>query len=172
MTSTIAQLQDYGQIKQISLPDGWVGGRVDFGHYDQRSLVQFTPSGIPDVRVCFFYRGLPVDDESGHRFRALLEVPAHKLTSDELESMAVVLSNLAIPKAFTIESAETIELNGKSVVSVTGTWLDSGHKNWGLLISTDGSGSVIQEIHFIAPSELYDLYLSEASAAINSVEWK
>ncbi len=172
MTSAAALLQDHGQIKRMRLPDGWEGRQVDLGEFDQRTMLEFTAPGHPDVRLSFFYRGVPVDEYSGEAFREVLDQPEHTLSPEELEDIADVLDNLAMPETFLLETANTMEVAGKKVLAVAGTWLASENKTWAIFIDADGTGSVIQEIHFLAHSDRYNAFVDEAWKAFESIEWK
>lgn len=166
-----ALIQDHGQIKRMRLPEGWQGQTVDLGEFDQRSLLEFAAPDHPDVRLSFFYRGVPVDDESAEAFKAVLETE-HPLSDEELNDISVILANMAIPEACRLETATTLEISGKNVLAVAGTWLTSENKTWAVFIDADGTGSVIQEIHFAAHSDDYDAYMDEAWQAFESIEWK
>src|SRR4030095_14258449 len=172
MTAATTELRHQGQVKRMTLPGGWQEREIDLDDHDLASLREFNPPGVPQVRLCFYYRGIPIDAESASRFRDLLEKPAHDLEPGELEAVDLVLGNLAYADVFVIETKSTSELNGKRVLMITGRWLESKMRTWAMFIDADGTGSAVQEIHFIAPPEVYDSSLNEVQGALNSVEWE
>jgi hypothetical protein len=159
----------HGQISQLVLPAGWIEG--DPSESGARLLRPFNLPGNVDVEICLYYRGGPMSDNSAELFANLLKEPAHTLSQHEYDLIWEVLEHASDPRAFQMEKAETIDLNGKRVLAVLGFWPASGLKSYMLMLDADGTGRFVQEIYYSAPADLYATYLSMAQASLQSIEW-
>lgn len=165
-------VSDYGQIKSMSLPAGW----LEYEHESQPSspfyLREFSAPGNPEVKIAFYYRGRRVDARSAEAFHNTLSAEMHDLTSSELEALALVLRNMAEDGAFETERARTADLNGRRVLTVQGLWTASALKSCAIFVDAEGDGEIIQEIYYVAPDMVFDRFAGTATAALRSIEWK
>jgi hypothetical protein len=166
-------VSDYGQIHAIDLPRDWIESEEKYiSGVGTRSFRMFHPPAVPDVMLCFYYRGLRICAADGAVFRALLDRPAHGLTEPEMASIASVLREKGDGKKFEVQNARTEEINKKRVLIVEGRYLQSGEKAINLFLDTDGTGTAVQEVYFVAPSSQYSAYFSIARDALYSIKWK
>src|SRR5215470_14213960 len=84
-----AEIVNHGQIVRMTFPAGWVEGpKHSFsGGIGTRSFREFHPEAAPQAMMCLYYRGLPISDDGGAAFRAVLEKPVHPLTADEMKAI-------------------------------------------------------------------------------------
>ncbi|HEY9868002.1 MAG TPA: hypothetical protein V6D08_02240 [Candidatus Obscuribacterales bacterium] len=166
-------VSDYGQIHSIDLPPGWIESTEKFvSGVGTRSLRMFHPPEAPSAALCFYYRGLRITAQDGEHFRRLLHEPAHRLTDQEVSSVGLVLRDKSAPAEFTISNARTEDINKKRVLIVEGTYTRLQQDVFHIFLDSDGTGTAVQEIYFQAPSELYLNYLTDAKAALYSIEWR
>ncbi|MBI4532385.1 MAG: hypothetical protein HY711_00440 [Candidatus Melainabacteria bacterium] len=164
----------HGQIAQMTLPPGWaeVPQGEQIGLAGVRSVREFKPGAQCEATLCLFFRGEPVDFYAGQQFVAVLKEPPHVLTLQQWELLVDVLGTTSDPKAFQLDEAQTLDLNGKRVLVVEGIWAVYQHKSYQIYVDVDGSGRFIQEIYFIGPKEQFEQYRSLAKQAIDSIVWQ
>lgn len=172
MSAQILEVIDDGQIGQLQLPAGWAEAQVKRQPQALWSMREFRPHASEDVRLSIFHRGGPVSDTSAKSFREILAKPVHTLSYDEFWSMQQVLRDAALPDQFELLLAETIEVNGKKVLTVHGTWPKLKVDSYGIFIDADGMGTQVQEIYFFAPRDKYNSHWSAVQTSINSITWK
>ena len=166
------ELRDEGQVKFLAMPPGFVACPEPVREFDVQFLRRFASSDNPQVQLSFFYRGQPTDELTGTNFRSVLSAPAHKLSKEELANIEIVLRDAGEPDWFDLASAATELLSGKTVLSIEGTWRKSQLYDWGIFIDVDGSGCIIQEIHYTAPLAVQNLYAAAVKAALATIVWK
>ncbi|HEY9870968.1 MAG TPA: hypothetical protein V6D08_17515 [Candidatus Obscuribacterales bacterium] len=168
------EVTNLGQVNRIQIPDGWIEGPSNpYQGIGNRTLVEFHPPEAPEARLCFFYRGLPLDAQSGAKFVEIVAAnPAHTLSADEVQCLKGVLNERADPAAFALSLAQTTDLNGRRVLMVGGQYRESQRELMEILIDVFGTGTVIEEIFFQAPTELYFIYFTQVQPALTSIEWK
>jgi hypothetical protein len=166
------ELLNEGQVKFIAIPHGFVECPQPSREMDVRFLRTFKSSDDERVELAFFYRGAPMNKFIGTDFRNILSSPPHELSSEEIESIQLVLRDASEPDWFDLTSARTDVLQGKTVLLIEGTWKNSHLYNLGIFIDVDGTGCTVQEIHYTAPLDVREKYAAIARAAISSIEWK
>ncbi len=166
------EITNYGRIGAITLPPGWLEAQQPAGETDKRRFREFTPPGQPVVKICFFFRGHRLADESARAFQSVLEKPGHVLTSAEFATVAEVVRDKAPSEAFKLLIAATRDINQKRVLIVEGHFTETGEDVHSVHIDGDGAGSIVQEIYFQAPKKDYPLHFAEASATLKSIQWK
>lgn len=166
------EICNQGIFRRVEIPDGWYLKPLHDPAMIITEAIEFKMPGEENVSISFFFRGRPESEVAADAFFSLLALPPHELTGDELQECLLVLDNLADEKQFAIASARTENLNGRCVFIVEGSWLPSQIKTKHMFIDTDGDGSIIQEVYFLAPPEKFERYLPLAEATFNSFEWK
>jgi hypothetical protein len=166
------ELLNEGQVKFIAIPQGFVECPEPARDVDVRFLRRFQSADNDKVELAFFYRGAPMNKVIGADFRGILSAPPHELSAEEVESIQLVLRDASEPDWFDLSSARTDLLQGKTVLLIEGTWKNSHLYNLGIFIDVDGSGCIVQEIHYTAPLDVREKYAEIAKAAISSIEWK
>jgi hypothetical protein len=161
-----------GQVHEMKIPSGWMEGQSVKPVGGSSLFREFHPSEDPEVKLCFFYRGRRVSDQSAKAFHSALEQPAHTLKANELESLREVLREKGNPQQFNITAARTEDLNGKRVLVVEGKYLNTELESRALFVDSDGSGSAVQEIYYQAPRAQYAQNLQAAIDAMKSIRWK
>src|SRR4030095_7962235 len=166
------EITNYGRIGQITLPPGWTEAQQPAGEADKRRFREFNPAGKANIKICFFFRGHRVAEESAKSFQTVLAKPGHVLTSAELATVAEVVRDKTPSDKFKLLVAETRDISQKRVLLVEGTYTETAEDVHAVHIDGDGAGSIIQEIYFQAPKKEYPLHFAEASAAFKSIQWK
>jgi hypothetical protein len=166
------KITDHGQIKSMSLPPGWVEGTPTLGGIGTRSFREVHPVVDPDATLCFFYRGLPVNEALGKTFRNILDMPPHELTQKEMSSISEILRDHDKKGHFTPLSVRTEDFNGKRVLTLNGRLPKTQEDLKEIVVDTEGTGRVVQEIYFQAPIATYPLYIKSVQDAMKSIEWK
>jgi hypothetical protein len=164
------QIEDYGPVKTILLPDGWVelpAPKMPAG----RSLKEFAPPDQSGVKLCFFYRGEPVSAETGAIFNKVLNLPPHTLSKEELACLKEILRERTDPEIFTVLKSSTEVLNGKRILLLIGTYKQTGHELYELFMEADETGRLIYEIYIIGPTQPYRVHLKEVKPALATLKW-
>ncbi|HEY9867590.1 MAG TPA: hypothetical protein V6D08_00160 [Candidatus Obscuribacterales bacterium] len=168
------RLRNHGQVAVIDLPEGWVEKpaetmRTTIG---TRSLREFHQPDEPEACICFYYRGLPLTTVGAAAFRTTLHQPEHLLSAKEIESLSEVLKERVDPWVFVIESARTLDWNGRRVLRLEGQYRETGANLIEIFVDCDGTGRAVQEIYFIAPAGSFARYAQTADKALRTIQWK
>lgn len=160
-----------GQIRQMSLPDGWIEVEKD-PRPDTVHVKEFECPENSETRIMFYYRGRRVDTTTGDNFVRILSIPDHELSEQEFSDIVVILNNASEPDNFEVSSCRTETINGKRVLMLEGIWKDGGVLNLGMFIDSDNTGTAVQEVHYLAPESHYATYIEEIEQAIGAIVWK
>lgn|SRR5262249_5027466 len=167
------RLSNHGQIASMDLPAGWVEGPArTYTGAGTRSFRAFHSPDIPEAKLCFYYRGLPVQPESAQTFREVLGKPPHMLDESEISALSEVLRDRGNSEQFQMRDIRTEDLNGRRVLVVEGTYDKIQQDTYALCIDADGSGRFVQEIYYLAPFIDFVSFKAEADEAIKSIAWK
>jgi len=166
-----AGIKRQGQVKSMRLPHGWTTCPAERSTGED-FLREFHPGERDDVRLSFYYRGHRIARGGASDFLAVLGQPEHELSAAEAQSVDLVIRDASEKAWFRIDSIRTDRLNGKRALVVEGVWRKSGLGDLGIFIDADGTGSAVQEIHFLAPIDVYSSYLAVAQGALRSIVWK
>ncbi len=161
-----------GVILCMNVPEQWLWGKRKTRDETQFSFLEFHPEGKPEVMLWFFYRGHKLTETVAESFRSLLALPSHLMTPQEIGPVEGVIRDKARREFFELISARTEQLNGKSVLTMQGRYKESQEDSYSIYIDADGSGSVVQELHFQAPKDSYRHYIPEAKKSFSSIIWK
>lgn len=165
------EIMNQGTIDSMKLPDGWLPARRINEAYLQQKEDQFKLPGSDGV-LNFFYRGSRLSEYAGAEFNAVLAAKPHTLSQNELAKIGMALDTLSDKKAFEMESARTIDLNGKRVLQVDGTWKVGGRKFHGILVDAGGRGTIVQELFYEATPDTFDAHVESVKKAIKTIQWK
>ncbi len=161
-----------GQVDSMTIPEGWVK-RDSVNLKANSGLVEYHPAGDNDVRLNSYYRGYRISAEGANVFKECLASAAHAISkgSNELNSLAEVINDKT--GNFNVSSASTEVLNGKKVLVVEGSYKDAEHTtSRTVYVDSDGTGSAVQEISYIATGSLYKAHAGAADKAFKSIIWK
>jgi hypothetical protein len=167
-------VRDHGQVKLLVLPSHWreveeiPEGPVMHGPETRTFLLDTHPG----VRLCFYFRGCPLPVPDAKAFHALLRLPAHELSADELEAVSMVIREASEPEYFELELLRTQKLKGKTILVMEGLWKEHKLCDLGLYIDADGTGAIVQELHYLAPPESYENYRSLVLELLSCIEWQ
>ncbi|MBI4533647.1 MAG: hypothetical protein HY711_06835 [Candidatus Melainabacteria bacterium] len=168
----LEHVENMGQVAVMSMPPGWQEGQTLANVRGNSIYKEFCSPEDPAVRISFFYRGVPVSHTAADAFHAILEQPAHRLTSEEMKSLAQVLRGKDSTEEFLFSSARTEDLNGKLVLVLEGRYKENQIDMQEILIDADSTGAVVQEIEFQAPKDKFIKYLMKARDSFKSIIWK
>lgn len=195
------EIEHKGSLRSLRLPQGWSEGKKVTGNSGYRLLRQFQCDAEPKVKVCLFYRGLPLSEESSTLFRRHLNgrpqvifsesQPAQSNTVQTLTELREVLDNTANNQIlnnedgfhgphFQLTLAEVAQIGGRNALSVRGWYHDPGDTTpisqyWGLFYDdkSEEKSCPVQEIYFEAPNaELFEKYLPEFTEVLGSIRWR
>lgn len=158
-----------GQIKEIEIPNGWFKLPAADNGFDD--LVAYSPALTDKSKLAFYYRGKPLSQDSGTAFEAVLQRNKGVLLPMDLDNVRWVLDELGDPEKFQISSAETMDLNGRVILLVQGRWLRDDFYSYDLFINAGDSGTIVQQVFFIAPKDQYFQHLSQVKDALKTVQW-
>ncbi len=165
-----------GQVEEMKLPTGWTEGTTSKPVGGSSLFREFHPADDPEAKLCFFYRGRRVSDQSAKDFVAALKkgepLNTGPLSEKELDSIREVLREKGNPHQFDITSAKRENLAGKRVLVVEGKYKNIDLQSKAIFIDSDGTGSAVQEIYYQAPQAQFAHHLQKATDSMSSIRWK
>jgi hypothetical protein len=186
------QLHDIGQIKCVWVPDHLAEFSSDSDELiGARWSKVFKAKDGSDRKLTFFFRGLPIDDKSARYFLELLQdKPANngpqQLSAEEIKSLFMVLglstvgnnqySNPApaealMPPAFQLEIAETIAVNGKTVLRVSGCFRGGTHYR-GIFFPGSYDGRIVEELFCQSEDkERLKEIIDDLDGVLKTIDW-
>jgi hypothetical protein len=184
---------DRGPIADITLPSGWTQGEQSYGAIGQSSNEVFSPAGDATTKLGIFYGGLPVGEDAARAFRDVLaQKPANDgaqpLSPDEIRSLSQVMGRYQAgdnqytnsgqyrAPAFDMRNAITMQVNGRTVVAVEGSFRDARGNALrdfvGIFADSDGSGQRVEQVFMsTAPGQMANRS-KDFIDTINSIVWK
>lgn len=150
-------------IKAMDLPKGWQETQTLEGE-----SYHFQPYGVPDVLLAIFSRRVSYFDHL-HICR-VISFGEHSLSKQELEMLAPILGNMSDPDVFSLRLALVLELRGKPIIAVEGTYKANGHRCRSLFVAS--SANTIEVIYFQAPGGVFSEYEGAADHAFKSILWR
>ena len=199
LSNTPAEVEviNFGQIGKIVAPQGWVLEDAQEDSLSAKKLKLFHVADAREINITVYFRGAPVSDTSASRLLALFKAkPALKapeqLSLEEVKSLTQVFGystagdNQFTNEAkrgsdefpvFTMELAETVQINGKTVLRVTGTFQNRQAvptmEYKGIFFTDNESGRNVEEVFYQAPSRgKYLRYLSAFDECLSTIEWR
>lgn len=161
-----------GHLK-LALPNGWMlSATKERTESNAESYVLYSPSEDSSVMFWYYFRGTKVNKSTALNFRQILSEPAHSLSLKELKSIGAVMRDKAKSENFRTLFARTREINGKMVLVVEGRYPGDEQDAITIYIDADGSGQIVEELHYRAPKEHYMCYLRDVRGAFQSIVWK
>lgn len=165
------EIINYGQIAKLILPEGWTETEIEVAATHTSSLREFSSPGEAQTRLCFYYRGFMFGSETGNAFKSILAAAPHILTAKELNAIAEILEDVNDADVFKPLSVHTQNLNGKTVLTVEGRWLQQDWDTYSLYVCADETGCAVQQIYFLAPTSNYPKHIKDMKQRLNSLEW-
>ncbi len=193
---TKGEMTDFGQIKEITLPEGWVEAPAEKG-LSTVTLRMFHPEGKNDISINLYYRGQPLDEDSARTFHNLLSARAgshapEKLSPLEIRSLDRAMGYTTVGDnqytnsarrgdrnypVFNLATAEVLPVNGRTTLKVTGTFQDQNgmplNEYCGYFIDADGQGKNVDEIFYQAKTRgKYMLHVKDFENTLKSIQWQ
>jgi len=162
---------EIGQARNMRLPAGWRPGERHDGRIFSQAFHLESNAG---VTLVFRYRGYRVSKEAASEFvRILAQKPGHASLPDS-GSLREIIGILAHTDVFAIETARVESINGRHVLSTQGRYHKDRCHELTIYVDADRSepGTVVQEIHYLAPSAVFDQYLEHIRDAFRTIVWK
>lgn len=166
------EITNFGVVATCRLPAGWVENVAPAADTQSVRFREFHPADHPAAKICFFFRGHRVTESAAGDFQKLFSKADHYLTPSEFKSLAEILRDLADEAAFKLLQAATRDLSGRKVLTVEGRFIRSEHDTYSVYVDVDGSGSIVQEVHYQAPKADYPRYLKEVKLSVDSIQWR
>ncbi len=166
------KVANLGVIRSMLLPEGWLASRQIFAQAGNSYLLRYTPPGLSQVRLCFFYRGKLTEVDSGRALRRILQQKLHRLEPAEIEELSEILRDQSSPELFQLEEAMTIDLNSRAVLMSHGRFVEFNFKAYSIFIDSGEDGCAVQEIYFTAPPQMWDRYLPPVLNSLAAIEWQ
>lgn len=167
-----SMISNQGQIAKLPVPEGWVETTTVAKLPPTANYAEYHKEGSKEAKFGTFYRGHKISDSAAKNFHAMLQKSGRDLTAAEYASLAEVLRDKAKADDFSVSKKRVDSIKGKNVLVVEGTFLASKQKAYFVYVDADGTGSVVQEIFFQAPEQVYKSDLENARKAISSISWK
>lgn len=174
---TILQItNNLGQIvAELDLPDGWERGKIKqrpsyllaskFFLSDRDERVAITLRE-PAKKTYHFL------DVQQNEFLQLLRRPAHELSEQELLNIHLLLEQVAWPAKFKRDWARTTYFPPHNVLQIQGLWVQERIKSRAIILDTTfDSDNYVQEVWFVAPAEIFDVYAAECERIFSSFRW-
>lgn len=189
---------DRGPIENINTPAGWNRRIASFGQIGTSSNETYSPHDDPSTGLSIYFNGLNVGDRGATAFRNLLSRAAaqgddnagnvHQLSARDIRELSDVMGRHQVgdnqytnsgryrKPAFHMDNAITMEINGKTVLAVSGSFVDASGKPVrdyvGIFADSDGTGKRIQQVFLqTAPGGMQN-YTQAFLNTINSIDWK
>jgi hypothetical protein len=168
-TPTASEIHNYGQIRSIALPPDWKERQPQSSGIS--TTRQFHPPSDTSSGLYVFYRGCPVSPHSAANFAAILSADPHELNSDEWWQVQEVVRDAALPGAFNLNFARTMDWNNRRILYAGGNWPQSEQQSLTIYIPADEICSQIQEVIYLAPQTRYLDYWTEVERSLQSIQW-
>lgn len=160
----------FGQIESIDLPAKW--SRTNVTAEGIASLAVFTPSDEPNAQLAFYYRGMPISQQFGEAFKNVLEKNPGVLLPRDMDSISYILNDRKDSDKYQMTSVETINLNGRIVLLVQGSWSGTDATSYEVFINAGRSGCLVQQIAFVAPKESFHRHVQKVKESLKTIEWR
>ncbi len=199
--STSNEVQNVGQLGSIQLPQDWTEGPQQSGGIGFRYTRPFVCPANNAVRICLFYRGVPLAFAASRHFRSLLAKgpqvlfrdgdPITQKTSATITEIGGVLDNASNNQVvnqeqglrghqFFLKVIEVVSIADRNVLSVKGWYRDADtnkrlNSYWGIFLDgkSDELECPVQEIYFEAPSDdLFQDYAIKFKEALTTIKWR
>ncbi len=195
-----ARLSYRGPIESISMPPGWVLGRMQSN--GEGKLEIFRPAADPWCQMDIYYRGAATSKPAADAFAHILEtkpanVRCEVLLPKEIRELSEVMGLATIGNNqftnrvpagskyapnFHIRSAHTMKVNGKTVLAVQGDFIEPldplqkpVNSFEGIFIDggidSNTGGRKIQELFLQGPASRVSSYRKQFSDTMNSIGW-
>lgn len=162
-------------VAEMDLPDGWDKGKKP--HRPSYLMASRFLISDRDARVAITLREPAkktydfMEPQHNH-FLQLLRRPGHELSDDEMLTIALLLDQVGWPSKFKRDWARTVFYPPHNVLQIQGLWVQERIKSRAIILDTTfDSGNYVQEIWFIAPAEIFDIYASECERIFSSFRW-
>jgi hypothetical protein len=170
------QIADEGLVKQMELFDLWdleKANKVDPNERwaDEPRIVRCRLRTHPDITLNLYYRPRPLPPNTARQFAAALSKPPHALSETGIDDISLVFRDAAYPEYFNMRSARTEILRGRTVLVYDGVWLSTNLRNLGIFFAADELAFFVQEIHYLAPADIFEAHLGEAKMCLDSIDW-
>ncbi len=190
------EFKNVGQIASIKVPEDWTFSQEEANESIAKSRwkISLHPLEQPTVEIAIFYRGQPVDLESMEMFRDLIATKPgfslpEKVTPPEIAALTFVMGlstagdnqytnptprpETGFP-VFDLRRAETFRLNGRTVLSASGTFynLDGEPSIEYEGIFYEGKDLAIEEVFLCTAAEQVREHVPVFHEILSSIVWR
>lgn len=168
----MADIENIGRIKRMTLPTGWTPTRQVLGQFGNSYLYHYGRSDTPELQLSIFYRGMNISSLSGKTFERILKKEPHELSSEAILSITEVLGSCAQPDLYDLDRASSKSLSDSNVIDVEGRFPEVGLENRTIFINGGNDGCAVLEIIFSAPKKVFLKHAPEIERCLQSIEWE
>lgn len=165
------QVENYGRLRRIQFPQDWVETKRSSEPLSAQDVRSFHAPANDSTQVRLAFGGRAQAASVGHVFVDMLAGPGRELNAGELKSVLPMLGVMADTRWFAIESARTTEVAGRRVLAVGGRYLQDPYAMKTLFVDTDESGTYVQEISFVCPTQDVETAQGLFDHVLASLEW-
>jgi hypothetical protein len=145
-------VKNLGAIEELSTPaDFKLSRKVDRA---TGYVYTWSPDAHPNLTFTVSSRSQALNDSHANAFKTLLQKEPETDVSGEIQgnpALQGALRERADKNAFTVTSAAIREIEGRRVLSLTGTYKANGFDTEMILVDQNGDGKFIQEIAYTGP---------------------
>lgn len=168
----VTKVRDFFQVKELTLPGNWVveitRDNSSFGGGCARTL---HPTGNRGVNICLFQRTTPLSERGTINMQRMFAAPIHELSNGEIRSIQEALGTMGLAEEFDIAIIRTMDLNNRTVLFLTGTWIRSDMRVMTIITCNPEKPHLLQEVYYAAAGELFMRHMGCAAEVLRSICW-
>lgn len=161
-----------GPLKELTISDQWYGEpwyNQGFGIYTHWA---FRHVADPRAWWFLFCAGKRYSDEVGDMVAKRVFKPGLKLDGDDCLSIVRWLPEIPCEMKYSNESLETGSVNGRRAVFLNRFWCNDQTRAFQTEVDAAGDGTIMIEMTYKAPPEIFDRYLPDAKQITDSAVWR
>ncbi len=161
-----------GPVRELTIPAQWYGEPLynqGFGIYTHWA---FRHVAEPRAWWFLFCAGKRYSEEVGEMIANKLFRPDLRLTGDDCLSVLKWMPEMPCEVKYGNESLQVGTLNGRRAAFLHRMWCNDQTKAFQTEADGAGDGTIMIELTYKAPPEIFERYLSDAHQITNSVVWR
>jgi hypothetical protein len=165
-------INNLGAIDSIFITDDWIVYPSE-ELPGRRIIDKMSPYDRPDISVVSLVRGVELSTPAREAFMRSIYADFHVLNQAEIVDLKEVLEGLSNSEAFVLDSAQTVYLNSRRVIKVTGEWKKLKVRQLVCLIDMFSDSRHVQQISLEASSSTFKQFIDTyEKQVLLSITWK